>query len=84
MGCPKGKISYASFEAAKGACGSLARMNYHAAQKAKRNTGVKPKRIKVRAYICPECGQWHVGRGPRGSDADWHERKVHTLTPKHP
>jgi hypothetical protein len=66
MVCPKDKIPYASIEAARVACGSIARMAKKAGQ----------KKVKIRAYICPECGKWHVGRGARGPDADWSKRKI--------
>ena len=63
--CPKGKVQFATLEAANVARSSLAMKN--------RKQG---KRVKVRAYICPDCGQWHVGRGPSGKDSDWSTRKL--------
>lgn len=80
--CPKGKVPYSTLEDAKAACGSLALKNYRARQKAKRLTGEKPKRVKVRPYICPDCGWWHVGRGPQGADADWNRRRVRLTQPE--
>jgi predicted RNA-binding Zn-ribbon protein involved in translation (DUF1610 family) len=72
MKCPKEKVEYASFEEAAKACGGLAKMLKASGH----------KRPKVRAYICPECGWWHVGRGAKGRDADWNRRKLFRIGPE--
>jgi len=74
--CPKEKKQYGSIEAAKEAASKLAVACYKEGRRIKHATGPAPKREKFKTYICPECGSWHVGRGAKGSDADWNKRKV--------
>jgi rubrerythrin len=74
--CPKGKFGFDSFAEAEKARRNLSERAYREGRKFKYETGQKPERVKVRVYICPECGKWHVGRGAKGQDADWGRRKV--------
>lgn len=64
MSCPKGKIAYDTLEDANRARSQLGIKNQRAGHK-----------IPTTAYICPECGKWHVGRGPKGDDAEWNTRR---------
>ena len=75
--CPKGKVQFATLDGAKIAASAIAKRAYESGQRQKAKIGDKPKRVSVRSYICPECGQWHVGRGPQGKDADWTKRKIY-------
>jgi hypothetical protein len=77
--CPKGKVQFATMDGARIACAAISKRAYLQGRKFKEKTGQKPERVKVRVYICPECGQWHVGRGAKGKDADWNTRKIAVL-----
>jgi ribosomal protein L44E len=61
--CPKGKFAFDSFEQAQKARRTISQRAYREGRKFKYETGQKPPKVKVRVYICPECGKWHVGRG---------------------
>jgi acetone carboxylase gamma subunit len=74
--CPKEKFAFDTFAEADKARLAIARRAYKERMKLKYETGEKQKRVKVRVYICPECGKWHVGRGAKGKDAEWNKRKV--------
>lgn len=75
--CPKKKFVFANLEAAQQECRRIGKHLSLVAHHAKKATGLKqPPRPKVRPYICGHCGQWHVGRGAKGLDADWSTRKV--------
>ena len=74
--CPKNKVAFATLDEAKHACSRLHVKNYREGRKLKAETGIRPKRVKVVPYICGYCGQWHVGRGPKGKDAEWSTRPL--------
>lgn len=75
--CPKKKFAFLTLGAAQQECRRIGKHLALCAHHAKKATGVKqPKPEKVRPYICGHCGQWHVGRGPKGTDAEWSTRRV--------
>ena len=74
--CQKGKVAYASLDEAKaGVRRAMLRVISDRAKKF-RATGIKDKLPRIRPYICGYCGQWHIGRGPKGADADWGTRRL--------
>ncbi len=82
--CPKGKAVFESMEDAKRECSRLSIKNYKEGRRMKIEHGIRVKREKVRPYICGFCGQWHVGRGAKGADADWNTRPVFIARPHTP
>lgn len=55
----RGKIAFSSFDQAEKEANKLTWRNRKRGNPA-----------KVGVYICPECAMLHIGRGPRGHDAD--------------
>ena len=55
--CERGKVIFPDFDRADKAARQMI-------WKLRATTGEV-----VSAYVCPSCGGWHIGRGPKGLDA---------------